>query len=420
MASVTPGQACDLPVNFTPLHLGSLKESLTITDNSLNATGATQSITLSGTSVSQPVAAVLTSPAPGSTFAGSSVSFTWTAATGATGYYLLIGSTGVGSNNIYNSAEKTVTSYTFTAMPTNGEAIYVRLITNFNGTWAHDDYTFIALAQASLTSPAQSSTFSGPSVTFMWTAAPGATSYYLLIGSTGVGSNNIYNSAPKTVTAYTFTAMPINGETIYVRLVTNLSGTWLDKDYTFKAAAPAAQISSPVAGSTLASPSVAFTWTAASGATGYYLWIGSTGVGSNNLYNSALKTVTSYTFTNTPTNGEAIYVRLITDYNGTWVSMDYTYTAAKQAVMTAPTAGSVLAGASVTFDWTTATGATGYFLQIGSTGVGSDDIYNSAEKTVTTYTFTKMPTNAEKIYVRLTTNFNGIWVANDYTYTAAP
>ena len=420
MASVTPGQACDLPVNFTPLHLGSLKENLTITDNSLNATGATQSITLSGTSVSQPVAAVLTSPAPGSTFAGSSVSFTWTAASGATGYYLLIGSTGVGSNNIYNSAEKTVTSYTFTAMPTNGEAIYVRLITNFNGTWTHDDYTFTALAQASLTSPTQGSTFSGPSVTFMWTAAPGATSYYLLIGSTGVGSNNIYNSAPKTVTAYTFTAMPINGETIYVRLVTNLSGTWLDKDYTFKAAAPAAQISSPVAGSKLTSPSVAFTWTAASGATGYYLWIGSTGLGSNNLYNSALKTGTSYTFTNAPTNGETIYVRLITDYNGTWVSMDYTYTAAKQAVMTAPTAGSVLAGASVTFDWTTATGATGYFLQIGSTGVGSDDIYNSAEKTVTTYTFTKMPTNAEKIYVRLTTNFNGIWVANDYTYTAAP
>jgi hypothetical protein len=100
--------------------------------------------------------------------------------------------------------------------------------------------------------------------------------------------------------------------------------------------------------------------------------------------------------------------------------MDYTYTAAKQAVMTAPTAGSVLAGASVTFDWTTATGATGYFLQIGSTGVGSNDIYNSAEKTVTSYTFTKMPTNGEIIYVRLTTNFNGIWVANDYTYTAAP
>jgi hypothetical protein len=420
MASVTPGQTCDLPINFTPLHLGSLKENLTIADNSLNATGAVQSITLSGTSVSQPVAAVLTSPAPGSTFAGSSVTFTWTAANGATGYYLLIGSTGAGSNNIYNSAEKTVTSYTFTGMPTNGETIYVRLITNFNGTWEYNNYTFTALAQAALTSPVQGSTFTGSSVTFTWSAAPTATGYYLLIGSTGVGSNNIYNSALKTVTTYTFASMPVNGETIYVRLTTNFNGTWLSKDYTFKASATTALMTSPAAGSTFTGPSVAFSWSAVSSATGYYLWIGSTGVGSNNLYNSAQKTVTSYTFTTMPTNGEPIYVRLITNYNGTWVSKDYAYTAATQAVMTTPAAGAVLAGNSVTFDWTTGTGATGYYLLIGSTGAGSSNIYSSAEKTVTTYTFTKIPTNGEKIYVRLTTNFNGTWVSNDYTYTAAP
>ena len=28
--------------------------------------------------------------------------------------------------------------------------------------------------------------------------------------------------------------------------------------------------------------------------------------------------------------------------------------------------------------------------------------------------------NGETIYVRLTTNFNGVWVHQDYTYTAAP
>jgi hypothetical protein len=121
-----------------------------------------------------------------------------------------------------------------------------------------------------------------------------------------------------------------------------------------------------------------------------------------------------------PTNGETLYVRLITDYNGTWVSKDSTYIAATQAVMTSPAAGSVLAGASVTFNWSTAAAATGYYLQIGSTGAGSSDIYNSAEKTVETYTFSKMPTNSETIYVRLITNFNGTWVHNDYTYTAAP
>jgi hypothetical protein len=34
------------------------------------------------------------------------------------------------------------------------------------------------------------------------------------------------------------------------------------------------------------------------------------------------------------------------------------------------------------------------------------------------YTFARMPTNGETIYVRLTTNYNGTWVQNDYVYTA--
>jgi hypothetical protein len=289
------------------------------------ATGYTNSAVASATFTIQTPAAI-TSPAQNSTFTGSSVTFDWTAPAGATGYYLLIGSTGVGSNNIYNSAEKTATSYTFTSMPTNGETIYVRLTTNYSGTWVHNDYTYTAAAQAVLTTPTQGSALDGPSVTFDWTAA-GAAGYYLWIGSTGVGSNNIYNSAEKTVTSYTITHLPTNGETIYVRLTTNYSGTWVHNDYTYTAAAPAV-LTTPAQGSTLDGPGVTFDWTAAPGATGYYLLIGSTGVGSHNIYNSAEKTVTSYTFPRMPTNGETVYARLTTNYNGAWVSNDYTYTAA--------------------------------------------------------------------------------------------
>jgi hypothetical protein len=363
--------------------------------------------------------AVMTSPAPGATFSGPSVTFNWTAVPSATGYYLWIGSKGVGSNNLYNSAPKTVTTYTFNSMPTNGETIYVRLITNFNGLWVSQDYAYTAVALASLTSPLKGTTFSGSSVTFDWTAVTSATNYYLFIGSTGVGSNNIYSSAPKTATTYTFNSMPTNGETIYVRLITNFSGTWLYNDYTFRAAIPPAKMTSPAAGSTLTGPSVAFTWAAAPGATGYFLLIGSTGVGSNNLYNSAEKTVTAYTFSSMPTNGELINVRLITNYSGTWVSNDYIYTAALQAAMSTPVPGSVLSGPSVPFSWSKGSSVTGYYLQIGTTGVGSDDLYDSAEKTGTSYTFTAMPTNGETIYVRLISSFSGVNTHGDYVYTAA-
>jgi hypothetical protein len=213
--------------------------------------------------------------------------------------------------------------------------------------------------------------------------------------------------------------MPTNGEAIYVRLVSNFSGTWLSKDYTFKAEAIPAVMTAPAAGSTFTGLSATFAWTAPTGATGYYLWIGTAGVGSNNIYNSAQKSVNTYTFSAMPTSGGVIYVRLITNYNGVWVSKDYTYNAAAQAVLSSPAAGAVLPGASVTFTWSAATNATGYYLQIGSTGAGSDNIYNSAQKTVTTYTYSAMPTNGETIYVRLITNFNGTWVHSDYQFTAA-
>jgi len=368
--------------------------------------------------VVSPAAATITSPASGTVLAGSSVTFAWSGAAEPTGYYLLIGSTGVGSNNIYNSAEKTVTTYTFPYMPTDGAKIYVRLFTNFNGNWLHNDYTYTAALRGTpMTSPAPGTSLGGSGVTFNWSAASGATGYFLWIGTTGVGSSNLYYSAEKTVTTYNFDHLPTNGGTIYVRLTTNYNGTWVYNDYTYTVSPPAV-LTAPVSGSTLNGPNVTFDWETAPDATGYYLWIGSTGVGSNNIYNSAEKTVTSYTFTRVPTNGETIYVRLITNYSGTWLHNDYTYTASTQAAMTSPAPASTFIGSSVTFTWSAASGATGYYLQIGSTGVGSDDIYNSAEKTVTAYTFSRMPTNGETIYVRLTTNYNGTWLHEDYVYTA--
>ena len=361
--------------------------------------------------------ATMISPAVGAVLSGPSATFTWSSATGATGYFLLIGTTGAGSKDVYNSAQKTVTSYTITTMPTNGGTIYIRLITNYNGTWINSDSTYTEATHALITSPAAGSVLAGPSVSFAWSGVSGATGYYLWIGSTGAGSNNIYNSVEKESTSYTFNSMPTNGEPIYVRIITNYNGTWASSDYTYTAATQAV-ITAPAAGCVLGGPTVPFTWTVAPGATGYYLWIGTTGVGSSNLYYSAEKTGTTFSFTAMPINGETIYVRLITNFNGAWAHADYTYTATTPAAMTAPAAGSTLSGASTVFSWTAVPGATGYFLQIGTTGAGSDDLYNSAEKTVTSYTFTRTPTNGETIYVRLITNYNGIWVHADYTYTA--
>jgi serine protease len=166
---------------------------------------------------------------------GPSVTFTWSAATGATQYYLSVGSTGVGSTNVYNSGWRTVTSWTATGLPANGETLYVRLSTDYGGALVHNDYTYTAATAAVLTSPAPDTTLSGSIVTFTWTPATGATQYYISIGSTGVGSSNIYNSGWRDVTSWTATGLPANGETLYVRLSTDFGGTAAHNDYTYTA-----------------------------------------------------------------------------------------------------------------------------------------------------------------------------------------
>jgi hypothetical protein len=254
------------------------------------------------------------------------VTFTWSAVSGATDYALWLGSTGVGSNNLGSSGGTTATSFTKTGLPTNGETIYVRLWTMLSGSTLHADYMYTAASQAVLTSPTPDSAFTGSSVTFKWTAAAGATSYALWLGSTGVGSNNLGSSGGTTATSYTKNGLPTNGETIYVRLWTTLGGSSVHADYTYTAASQS-MLTSPTPGSTFTGSSETFTWTAVSGATGYDIWLGSTGVGSNNLGGSGATTALSYTKNGLPTNGETIYVRLFTIFNGVDVHTDYTYTA---------------------------------------------------------------------------------------------
>ena len=85
--------------------------------------------------------------------------------------------------------------------------------------------------------------------------------------------------------------------------------------------------------------------------------MGTTGVGSSNLYNSGNVTATTETVSGLPNNGEAIYARLYYLINGAWQSTDYTYVAngaPTQAVLTtpAPNTSTPLAGTSVAFSWT--------------------------------------------------------------------
>jgi hypothetical protein len=185
---------------------------------------------------------VLTTPSPNSTLAGGPVTFTWSPASGATGYALWAGTTGTGSgsDNLYYSGEQasTVTSLAVSGLPVNGETIYFRLITYYGSSSAYINYTYTAATGGILTTPAPGGTLAGSSVAFGWTAGAGATGYALWIGSTGPGSDNLYYSGEKasTVTSLSVSGLPTNGETIYVRLITYYGSSSAFINYTYTAA----------------------------------------------------------------------------------------------------------------------------------------------------------------------------------------
>ena len=279
--------------------------------------GVTQTTTVTLTVTA--TLAAMTSPAPGSTLTGSSTTFTWNAVTGASQYYLWIGTTPGGTD--LAQAGTSGTSYTAN-LPTNGATIYVRLYTQINGQLQYNSYTYTEYtsALAAMTSPVPGSTLTGSSTTFTWNAVTGASQYYLWIGTTPGGTD--LAQAGTSGTSYTAN-LPTNGATIYVRLYTQINGQLQYNSYTYTEymPVPAAMIS-PVPASTLNSGSTTFTWNAGTGVSYYYLWIGTT-PGGTDLAQAGMSG-TSYT-ANLPSNGATIYVRLYSVINNTLQYKDYSY-----------------------------------------------------------------------------------------------
>jgi hypothetical protein len=174
----------------------------------------------------------------------------------------------------------------------------------------------------------------------------------------------------------------------------------------------------------LTSSTVTFDWMAGAGASAYWLDVGST-VGGNDYYQSGnLGNVLTTTVNNLPTNGSTVYVTLYSLVGGQWLSTGYTYTALNAgsalAQMSSPAPGSTLHGNVQTFTWMAGSGASAYWLDVGSTQ-GGNDIYQSGNlgNTLTTTVYS-LPANNSPIYVTLWSYVGGQWFYNEYNYTSAP
>ncbi len=91
--------------------------------------------------------AVITSPTPGSTLPGSTVTFVWNDV-GADQYYLDVGHS-QGGDEIYSQSQGTNLQATVDNLPTDGSAIHVRLWTVWGSQWNYTDFQYMAYSGSS-------------------------------------------------------------------------------------------------------------------------------------------------------------------------------------------------------------------------------------------------------------------------------
>jgi len=375
----------------------------------------------------------LYSPASGSTLTGNSATFDWSAYSGATAYWLDVGAE-QGGHEYYSSGSlpTTTLSQTVNSLPLNGSTVWARWYYLLSGTWQHIDYSytaFVAAGKAVMTSPTPGSMLSGSTVTFTWAAGTGTIGgYWVDIGSTA-GAHDYYSSGNLgNVLITTINGLPANGSTVYVTLYTQINGAWVNNAYTytaFSAGSANAVMISPVPGSTLSGSSVTFAWSAGTGASAYWIDIGSSAEAHDYYSSGSLGTVLTTTINGLPTDGSAIYVTLYSQIDGMWSANIYTYTAFSSssglAAMITPAPGATLSGNSVTFTWSADAVATGYWVDISLVGPGGNDLDSSGNLgTALTETIYNLPANGSKVYVTLYSYVGGQWLNNAYTYTSGP
>jgi uncharacterized repeat protein (TIGR03803 family) len=359
--------------------------------------------------------AALTSPAPGSSLTAASATFTWTGAVAASQYWLDVG-TSVGGGDLFDSSVGLALSQVVTGLPSTATPVYVRLWTQRNGSWLFNDYTYTSFdARATMTSPAPGAALSGASVTFQWSSAgSGASQYWLEVGRSA-GAGDLFEASVGLATSQQVNALPVLGTPVYVRLWTLVGSTWLYHDYTYTALNARAAITSPAPGSALNASSVTFTWTPGTGALSYWLEVGTT-PGSSNLFGQSVGLTTTTPVSGIPLTSGTIYVRLWTQLSGGWYYTDYTYTTVNAvAAMTSPTPGALLVTSNVTFTWNAVSGATEYWLEIGTAPNDANLFFTQSTGTSTSIN-AAVPMNGNPIYVRLWTLFGGVWRYADYNY----
>ena len=137
-----------------------------------------------------------------------------------------------------------------------------------------------------LTSPATSagvgvSPLGTAPVTFTWSGGSGVSYFDLFVGTKGAGSYDLYNLQHTAALSSAPITFQPQGLKVYVRLASDIGGTWTSYDYIFREnSAAGAVLNAPTSGGLPSPPTTkTFSWTAGTGVTYYDLYVGTKGAG---------------------------------------------------------------------------------------------------------------------------------------------
>ena len=420
--TVTSGLATVSGNQLTMTGLGALTVRATQTGNAEYAAAPPVSISFG-------VSPVMT-PHPQSNLTDAPQVISWLAGPADTAFQLLLGTTGQGSSNLFNSGVISATSVTLPNLPYNGAHIYATLLSFSTMGWQSNNINYFEGQSAALSTPTPGSTLTSASETFTWTSGNGIANYWFNLGTGDSGANakNIYSTGSTTQNSATVSGIPTGGGTLYATLYSYFNGAWQPIVYTYTASGsptPGALVT-PTPGATLISVNATFTWTPGTGVTNYWLNLGtgSSGAAAKNIYSGSSTTLTSINVNGLPSNGETIYATLFNYIGGTWQPILYTYTASGSptpAALITPTPSSTLTSTNVTFTWSPGSNVQHYWFDLGtaSSGASAKNIYSGSSTTLTSVTLSGLPANGETIYATLYSYIGGTWQPTVYTYTAS-
>jgi len=374
-------------------------------NNACGTSGNSSTITTTTTAPIPPVSTT----AAATSITCSSFTANWSASAGALGYQLDVNTnnTFTGTALINNVNVGNVTSFSVTGLVANTNYFYRVRPGNTCGFSANSNVTQVTtLAPTPAAPTANAATLpTCTSFTANWTAAAGATTYFLDVNTnnTFTGTVILNNSDVGNVTTFNVTGLLANTNYFYRIRANNACGT-SGNSSTITTTTTAPTPAPPVTNGPTLITCNSFTanWTASLGATTYFMDVVNTFTGTTIRNNVNVGNITSINITGLTANTNYFYRIRASNACGTSANSGLITAATTAPTPAAPTANaaSLTTCSSFTANWTSAAGATNYFLDVNTnnTFTGTVILNNSDVGNVTTFNVTGLLANTIYFY----------------------